>query len=57
MVETKIFGVPEDVFYASYPHYKWDEWAFLEKPGTDFCNTKQIDIKSISLCVKTNSRP
>ena len=35
----------EDVLYASYPHYKMDEWAFLENPETDFCHTKQIDIK------------
>ena len=45
VVEIKIFGVPEDVLYASYPQYKMDEWAFLENPGTDFCHTKQIDIK------------
>ena len=45
MVEIKNFVVPEDVLYASYPHYKMDEWAFLENPGTDFCHTKQIDIK------------
>ena len=57
MVEIKIFGVPEDVLYAGYPHYKMDEWAFLENPGTDFCHTKQIDIQKHKLCVKANSRP
>ena len=45
MVEIKIFVVPDDVLYGSYPHYKGNEWAFLENPGTDFCYTKQIDIK------------
>ena len=45
VAEFDIFGVPEDVLYASYLHYKMDEWAFLENPGTDFYHTKQIDIK------------
>ena len=40
VAEFDIFGVPEDVLHASYPHYKGVEWRFLENFVTDFCYTK-----------------
>ena len=41
VAEIDIFDVPEDVSYASNPHYKRFEWTFLENLVIDFCYTKR----------------
>ena len=58
VAEINIFGVPEDLLYARYPHCQIFDWTFLETHLQQVLSYKNKFMqKSISLCVETNSRP
>ena len=45
VAKIDIFGVPDNVLYASNTHYRRFEWTFLENSWQMFATQKQIDMK------------